>query len=68
MIIEEATKSARELAWFKSTYSSGAGGECIEVAKCPDTVRVRDSKISTGPVLSITIDSWSDFVGFARQV
>jgi hypothetical protein len=21
-----------ELAWFKSSYSSGAGGECVEVA------------------------------------
>lgn len=24
--------STEELAWFKSSYSSGAGGECLEVA------------------------------------
>ncbi|MFM9371415.1 DUF397 domain-containing protein [Streptomyces sp. Da 82-17] len=24
--------STEELAWFKSSYSSGEGGECIEVA------------------------------------
>ncbi|WP_307797807.1 DUF397 domain-containing protein [Streptomyces laculatispora] len=36
--------NAEQLRWFKSSYSSGGGGECIEVAACPTIVHVRDSK------------------------
>ena len=32
MNAEETICSMHELAWFKSSYSSGAGGECVEVA------------------------------------
>ncbi|NKQ28834.1 DUF397 domain-containing protein, partial [Streptomyces galbus] len=30
--------------WCKSTYSDSEGGNCVEVAVTPETVRVRDSK------------------------
>ncbi|MFJ4682628.1 DUF397 domain-containing protein [Streptomyces sp. NPDC088789] len=33
-----------ELAWFKSSYSTGSGGECVEVAVRPHVVHVRASK------------------------
>ncbi|NKQ29297.1 DUF397 domain-containing protein, partial [Streptomyces galbus] len=32
------------LQWFKSSYSGSEGGECVEVARSPQTVHVRDSK------------------------
>ncbi|MFE5121999.1 DUF397 domain-containing protein [Streptomyces sp. NPDC056669] len=32
MSVEETADGIGELAWFKSSYSSGAGGECVEVA------------------------------------
>ena len=32
------------LDWFKSSYSSGEGGACVEVAADRAAVRVRDSK------------------------
>jgi Domain of unknown function (DUF397) len=67
MSVEEVTKVAHELAWFKSSYSSGEGGECIEVANCPNTVHVRDSKDTAGPVLSVATNTWSAFVGFAGR-
>ncbi|MBT2528845.1 DUF397 domain-containing protein [Streptomyces sp. ISL-99] len=32
MSVEEPVWSVPEWAWFKSSYSSGEGGQCIEVA------------------------------------
>ncbi|MFI1829639.1 DUF397 domain-containing protein [Streptomyces sp. NPDC020412] len=56
-------------AWRKSSYSSGAGDNCVEVAdNIPGTVPVRDSKNPTGPALAFGIDAWAAFVGtFKRE-
>jgi hypothetical protein len=54
-----------DLAWFKSSYSAGDGGDCVEVAARPDAVHVRDSKDTTIPMLTVRQQSWRDFVGFA---
>ncbi|UZJ33828.1 DUF397 domain-containing protein [Streptomyces endophytica] len=32
MSVDTSGKQIEELAWFKSSYSAGDGGECIEVA------------------------------------
>ncbi|WP_436849463.1 DUF397 domain-containing protein [Streptomyces avermitilis] len=56
-----------ESAWFKSSYSSGEGGECVEVADCPGIVHVRDSKDEAGPVLSFASGRWAAFIEFAAQ-
>jgi hypothetical protein len=40
---EEIGRGAKGLSWFKSSYSAGNGGECIEVA-----VAWRKSSRSTG--------------------
>jgi hypothetical protein len=54
-----------ELAWFKSSYSSGTNGEsCVEIAIAPQTIHVRDSKHTEGPRLALTPEAWSDFVAF----
>ncbi|MEU0745675.1 DUF397 domain-containing protein, partial [Streptomyces albogriseolus] len=37
-------QSRAQLHWFKSSYSGGAGGECLEVAASLTSVHVRDSK------------------------
>lgn len=38
--------------WFKSSYSSEAGGNCVEVAPLnPTHIGVRDSKNPEGPTL-----------------
>ncbi|PRY01570.1 DUF397 domain-containing protein [Allonocardiopsis opalescens] len=47
--------------WHRSSYSSGQGGECIEVKYGTD-VLVRDSKNPEQPHLSFTADQWSAFV------
>ncbi|MGW9291530.1 DUF397 domain-containing protein [Streptomyces albidoflavus] len=51
--------------WFKSSYSNN-GGDCIEVATnlaaSRGTVPVRDSKVVSGPVLSVQAAAFSSFV------
>ncbi|MCZ4120646.1 DUF397 domain-containing protein [Streptomyces sp. H39-S7] len=54
-----------ELAWFKSSYSNAEGGACVEVATCPATIHVRDSKDPAGPQLSFAPAAWAAFVAFA---
>ena len=48
------------LNWKKSTYSGN--GNCVEVAKPPAAVAVRDSKDPNGPALSFTPDAWTAFI------
>ncbi|MFV6032511.1 DUF397 domain-containing protein [Streptomyces sp. NPDC056264] len=54
--------STTELAWFKSSYSTGDGGNCIEVATAPSTVHVRDSKRPEGPQLALSPATWAEFL------
>jgi hypothetical protein len=54
-------------AWRKSSYSDSGGGECVEVAASPRTVRVRDSKRPGGPVLALAAGSWGAFVGGLKR-
>ncbi|MEV5968548.1 DUF397 domain-containing protein [Streptomyces sp. NPDC051921] len=60
--------STAGLVWFKSTYSSGEGGECIEVATTPTTIHIRDSKNPDGPRLAVAPSAWAAFVGVASGV
>ncbi|MEU5102658.1 DUF397 domain-containing protein [Streptomyces sp. NPDC021354] len=61
------SRDIRELVWCKSSYSGGEGGQCVEVATRPDTVHIRDSKNTTGPILTVTPHAWAEFVGFAAH-
>ena len=56
-----------ELTWFKSSYSDTEGGDCVEVATCPSTIHVRDSKNAAGPMLSIPPAQWTAFVRHASD-
>ncbi|OUD02848.1 DUF397 domain-containing protein [Streptomyces swartbergensis] len=63
MIRKSSIGDASELAWFKSSYSSGPDGDsCVEIAIVPRTVHVRDSKQAAGPRLALAPEAWSDFV------
>ncbi|WP_217168761.1 DUF397 domain-containing protein [Streptomyces sp. AC512_CC834] len=49
--------------WRRSTYSSGTGGECVEVTDdLPGLVPVRDSKRAEGPALVFPTRAWAPFV------
>lgn len=56
--------------WFKSSYSDGAGNNCIEIADLTDTsyagVAIRDSKDSQGPALLVGQASFAIFVQGVR--
>ncbi len=53
--------------WRKSSYSSGNGGACVEVARnLPDVVAVRDSKNPEGPALVFTPQEWRLFLDGVR--
>ena len=54
--------------WFKSSYSNGQGGNCVEHARLPDGSRaVRDSKHPEGPALIFTASEWAAFVQRVRD-
>ncbi|MFD3308973.1 DUF397 domain-containing protein [Streptomyces sp. NPDC058694] len=57
------------LDWFKSSYSSNEGPDCVEVAiAVPDaTVHVRDSKDKHGSQLAFAGPAWAEFVGHAGR-
>lgn len=49
--------------WFTSSYSNGAGGECVECATTDEGVLVRDSKRRDGPVVAVGAQAWRRFIG-----
>jgi hypothetical protein len=53
-----------EPQWFKSSYSSNDGGNCIEAAPdfIPGAVPVRDSKDPSGPALVFSVEEFAAFV------
>ena len=52
--------------WRTSSYSSGDGGQCVEVAS-GDAIMVRDTTDSQGPMLTFTPDAWRVFIASMRQ-
>jgi hypothetical protein len=63
-----STKSAADgLSWSKSSYSSGSGGDCVEVADAGTAVLVRDSKQPERALLSVGVDGWTAFVRMAAR-
>ncbi len=63
----ESSTIASELAWFKSSYSGTEGGQCVEVAAGSAAVHVRDSKTEAGPMLVVSLEAWTRFVGLASS-
>ena len=68
MIRKTHAGDASELAWFKSSYSSGNdGNSCVEIALAPGAVHVRDSKNVDGAQLALAPGAWADFVTYASR-
>ena len=54
--------------WRTSSYSSGNGGECVEVASPEGAVAIRDTKQNgTGPVLRFSPGAWRRFAGQVKR-
>ncbi|MGH3683849.1 MAG: DUF397 domain-containing protein [Pseudonocardiaceae bacterium] len=56
----------RQPAWRTSSYSTGQGGNCVEVAGLEGGRAVRDSKNPTGPALRFTAAEWVAFTTGVR--
>ncbi len=55
------------VTWHKSSYSNGAGGDCVEIAKLAEgSPAVRDSKNPTGQALVFTAAEWVAFTAGVR--
>ncbi|MEV0982201.1 DUF397 domain-containing protein [Streptomyces sp. NPDC049915] len=59
--------STSEPTWFKSSYSSGGDGDCVEVALTPARVHVRDSKDRDGGDFAVSAGSWAEFLSYVSE-
>jgi hypothetical protein len=66
VILPESGASSR-LVWFTSSYSNGAGGECVECALTSGGALVRDSKTTETHVIAVSGDAWRSFVVSVRR-
>lgn len=67
MSVQRTEAAVPESAWFKSSFSSGGGGECLEVAVALDSVHIRDSKVRSGLILTVTPQAWAGLVRLAAD-
>ncbi|MFJ5264397.1 DUF397 domain-containing protein [Streptomyces sp. NPDC088387] len=65
MMTSPTTDTGSALEWFKSSYSTADGPECVEVAFAPETIHIRDSKHTQGPRLAVSTPHWAAFVSYA---
>ncbi|MCS0602286.1 DUF397 domain-containing protein [Streptomyces sp. LP11] len=62
------TGNGSALEWFKSSYSTNDGPDCVEVAFAPEqTIHVRDSKHAQGPQLAFGPQQWAAFLPHAAH-
>jgi hypothetical protein len=54
-------------AWRKSTRSSDAGANCVEVAPIVGQVLLRDSIDPDGSWLTLANESWAGFISALKQ-
>jgi hypothetical protein len=55
------------IRWHKSTYSSGNGGNCVEVAGHANRVLVRDTKNRADVVLRFSPGAWRTFAAQVKR-
>ena len=59
--------SVGRITWRKASYSTGNGGDCVEVGTAARTVAIRDSKKPDGPALAVTPDDWRAFMRSVKR-
>ncbi|MEV4670277.1 DUF397 domain-containing protein [Actinomadura sp. NPDC049382] len=55
------------ITWRKAGKSDGQGGACVEVARFPEAVAVRDSKDPDGPKLLLTPRTFQTILNSLKQ-
>ncbi|GAA3722007.1 hypothetical protein HDA32_002142 [Spinactinospora alkalitolerans] len=54
--------------WHTSSYTSGDGGNCVEVAETPEVVYVRDTKNRGHGSLTFPASEWTAFLADADRL
>ncbi|WP_330332327.1 DUF397 domain-containing protein [Streptomyces sp. NBC_00536] len=57
--------TASSSKWFKSSYSTNDGPDCVEVAVSPEAILIRDSKDVERAHLAVAPATWTGFVRYA---
>lgn len=52
--------------WRKATYSGSNGGGCVEVARTPERLLVRDTTNRPGGHIAVTAEAWAGFLAALR--
>ena len=65
MSVQHSKAAVPEAAWVRSSYSTGNGGECVEVAAASGAVLVRDSKQPAVARLAFGPEAWDGFLRMA---
>jgi len=50
------------VTWRKSSYSTGGGSNCVEVAYVAGSVAIRDSKDPEGPAHVVSSETFRDLI------
>jgi hypothetical protein len=58
--------SSSESPWRKSSYSSGAQSQCVEVAVSHGATRVRDTTDREGQMLAVGASAWMRFLATVK--
>ncbi|MGW0884496.1 DUF397 domain-containing protein [Streptomyces sp. NPDC002671] len=51
-----------DVRWFKSSYSGGAGSDCVEVGPCGLVTSLRDSKAPLQGIVTVPTSAFAAFV------
>ncbi|RLU78116.1 DUF397 domain-containing protein [Streptomyces griseocarneus] len=49
-------------SWFKASYSTNSGANCVSVAELTEQIAIRDSKQPAGPIFAVPTTVWAHFV------
>jgi hypothetical protein len=58
--------SPTDISWRKSSFSTGQN-DCVEVARTPAAVLVRDSKNPGGGHLAVTARTWESLIAAIKH-
>ncbi|GAA2290388.1 DUF397 domain-containing protein [Streptomyces kunmingensis] len=57
------------LTWFKSSYSDSQGANCLEAARAPERIHIRDSKLGPqSPTFTTAAPAWTAFIAHTCNV
>ena len=54
-------------AWRKSSHSGNDGAHCVELARLPEDIGVRDSKDASGPTLHLTRETFQALINDLKR-